>query len=110
VENSILISEVDPQQYDAIYFVGGKGTMFDFPNNAHIQALVSYFSVQNKVIAAVCHGPAAFVNVKSENGKFFIENKTLSSFTNDEELFLIPKAKEIFPFLLQSKLEDFVAG
>lgn len=114
VENSMPIDEVDPQKYDAIYFVGGKGTMFDFPNNRHVQALVNYFWKQQKVIAAVCHGPAAFVNVQSENGDFFVAKKALSSFTNDEELFLIPKAKEIFPFLLQSKLEergaDFIAG
>lgn len=114
VENSILIGEVDPQKYDAIYFVGGKGTMFDFPNDRHVQALVKYFWNHKKVIAAVCHGPAAFINVQSENGDFFVSNKALSSFTNDEELFLIPTAKEIFPFLLQSKLEergaDFLAG
>lgn len=114
VEDSIMINQIDPQQYDAIYFVGGKGTMFDFPNNKHIQALVNSFWKGEKVIAAVCHGPAAFVNVQSQNGDFFLANKTLSSFTNEEELFLIPKAKEIFPFLLQSKLEErgaeFIAG
>lgn len=114
VENSIPIDEVTFHHYEGVYFVGGKGTMFDFPENKHIQALVNYFSEHNKVIAAVCHGPAALVNVRAKNGAYFAANKSISSFTNDEELFLIPRANELFPFLLQSKLEErgaeFVAG
>ncbi len=102
--HTIAIENVNSSEYQAIYFVGGKGTMFDFPENKTIQSIVKEYYQSNKVIGAVCHGPSALVNVKLDNGKSLLENKKVSGFTNEEELFLIPNAKEIFPFLLQDKL------
>jgi putative intracellular protease/amidase len=102
--NSLLLKDVKPEVYEAVYFVGGKGAMFDFPNNKFIQAFIQNFNNENKVIGAVCHGPAAFVNVTLENGELFLKNKVVSGFTNNEELLLIPEATSIFPFLLQDKL------
>jgi putative intracellular protease/amidase len=104
VDNSFAIADVDTSQYQAVYFVGGKGAMFDFPDNAAIKSLVSNYYQSGKVIGAVCHGPAALVNVTLDDGTPLLTNKTVSSFTNDEELLFIPDAKEVFPFLLQSKL------
>ena len=106
VDNTIALTDVDKDQYQAVYFVGGKGAMFDFPENAAIKSIVSHYYQSGKVIGAVCHGPAALVNVTLDDGSPFLANKTVSSFTNDEELLLIPDAKEVFPFLLQSKLID----
>ncbi|NRD23592.1 type 1 glutamine amidotransferase domain-containing protein [Winogradskyella litoriviva] len=104
VNNSLLLDEVISKDYKAVYFVGGKGAMYDFPDNKYIQALIQNFHNNNKVIGAVCHGPAALVNVKLEDGQLFLKNKQVSGFTNKEELLLIPKAESIFPFLLQDKL------
>ena len=106
VKNSMPIASVDPALYQAIYFVGGIGAMFDFPDNEAIQSIVSNYYEQGKVIAAVCHGPAALTNVTLSDGSPLIANKKLCSFTNEEELLLIPDAKDIFPFLLQEKLTE----
>lgn len=106
VKNSIPIKEVDRHAYQAIYFVGGKGAMFDFPDNAHIQAIVREYFESGKMVSAVCHGPAAFVNVTLTNGSHLLANRSVSSFTNREELLLIEDAAEIFPFLLQDKLVE----
>lgn len=103
-ENTIAIVDVNPDEYEAIYFVGGKGAMFDFPENRNIQEIVSKYYQDDKVIGAVCHGPAALVNVTLSDGSALLENKTVSSFTNTEELFLIPDAETIFPFLLEDQL------
>ncbi len=102
--NTLAMSEVDPSRYSAIYFVGGKGAMYDFPNDPHIQAIVSAYHSSGKVIGAVCHGPSALVNVKLKSNRMLLEGKSVSSFTNKEELFLIPDAETIFPFLLEDKL------
>jgi putative intracellular protease/amidase len=104
IKQSIAMKDVDPKTYQAVYFVGGKGTLFDFPENEHIQSLVREYYESGKIVSAVCHGPAAFVNVKLTNGEFLLANRQVSSFTNKEELLLIPNAAEIFPFLLQDKL------
>lgn len=106
VANSIPLSEINPDEYEAVYFVGGKGTMFDFPDNPYVQKIAQTLYQNNKVVSAVCHGPSALVNVKLDNGEMLLANKKVSSFTNEEELILIPEAEEIFPFLLQSKIEE----
>ncbi|MBW1296455.1 type 1 glutamine amidotransferase domain-containing protein [Aquimarina litoralis] len=106
VKNSIVVDHIDPKMYEAVYFAGGKGAMFDFPNNQSIQNIIKHLHQSNKVVGAVCHGPAALVNVTLDSGKPLLQNKKVSSFTNEEELLLISDAKEIFPFLLQDKLEE----
>ena len=103
---TIALQDVNPDDYQAVYFVGGKGAMFDFPQNTSIQSLVRDYYQSDKVIGAVCHGPAALVNVTLDDGSALLANKSVSSFTNTEELFLIPDAKTIFPFLLQDKLVE----
>ena len=105
-QNTISMDEVLPEVYDAIYFVGGKGAMFDFPQNPYIQSIVRDYFNSGKVIGAVCHGPAALVNVTLEDNIPLLVNRTVTSFTNEEETFLIPEAENIFPFLLQTKLES----
>ena len=102
--NTLNINNIKADDYQAIYFVGGKGTMFDFPNNPAIKKLVLDFEQKKKVIAAVCHGPAALSQVMLADGTPFLKNKRVSGFTNEEELFLIPKAKDLFPFLLEDEL------
>lgn len=105
-KHTIPVADVDPADYEAVFFVGGKGAMFDFPENQAIQHIVREVYQSGSVVGAVCHGPAALVNVRLDNGKYLLENKSVSGFTNDEELFLIPEAATIFPFLLQSELEN----
>ena len=102
--HTIAMNDVVADNYEAVFFVGGKGAMFDFPDNKAIQSLVRNYYQSGKVVGAVCHGPAALVNVRLDNGRSLIENKKVSSFTNKEELLLIPDATSIFPFLLQDKL------
>lgn len=104
IHKTLPLKEVVGEDYKAIYFVGGKGAMYDFPDNTSIQKLVRDFHNTNKVIGAVCHGPAAFVNVTLDDGQSFLQDRQVSGFTNKEELLLIPKAASIFPFLLQDQL------
>jgi putative intracellular protease/amidase len=104
--NTLLIDDVNPADYEAVYFVGGKGAMFDFPDNVAIKNIIKHLYQNDKVISAVCHGPAALVNVKLDNGEWFTRHKNISAFTNEEELFLIPDAETVFPFLLQDKLSE----
>lgn len=102
--HTIPLNEVVAESYEAVFFVGGKGALFDFPENKAIQEIVRNYYQSNKVIGAVCHGPAALVNVTLDNGRSLLEDKVVSGFTNEEELLLIPEAASIFPFLLQDKL------
>lgn len=104
--HTIKMEDVVTEDYKAVFFAGGKGAMFDFPNNKAIQSIIKNYYQSNKVISAVCHGPAALVNVTLDNGRPLLEHKTVSGFTNKEELLLISEAKTIFPFLLQDKMVE----
>ena len=95
-KNTIPVDKINPSDYKAVFFVGGKGAMFDFPENKAIQTIVRELYQSDRVVGAVCHGPAALVNVTLDNGQHLLQNKNVSGFTNDEELLLIPDAKTIF--------------
>jgi putative intracellular protease/amidase len=105
LDNSLPLSEVNPDSYEAVYFVGGKGTMWDFVDDDSIQNLVKTMYQNDKIISAVCHGPAALVEVKLDNGEYLVAGKQMTGFSNQEELTIIRDAREIFPFLLEDGLE-----
>ena len=104
--NTIKLSDVNPADYQAIYFVGGKGAMYDFPQDPDIARLVQAMVAQQKLVLAVCHGPAALVQLTNSDGTPWLTGKKVTSFTNAEELLLMPDAAQRFSFLLQSKLEQ----
>lgn len=103
IGSSTLTPEmVDAADYAAIYFPGGHGTMWDFPNNVALQELVTQIYAQGGVVAAVCHGPAALVNVRLADGSYLVEGKRVNSFTDEEER--QAKKDKVVPFLLESAL------
>ena len=106
LRNSIPLKNVVADHYEGIFFAGGKGAMFDFPGNPAIRELVVALHENGGVIGAVCHGPAALVDITLDSGSSFLDGRRISSFTNEEELFLIPDAEQIFPFLLETRLRD----
>ena len=106
VRSSLPLKTVDGDEYEAVFFVGGKGTMWDFPDNQHIHQLVNDYAAKEKLIGAVCHGPAALANVVLPGGKPYLAGKSVTGFSNEEELFLIPEASEVFPFLLEDRLRE----
>ncbi|KRA46262.1 type 1 glutamine amidotransferase domain-containing protein [Pseudoxanthomonas sp. Root630] len=106
LDASLPLREVDPARYAAVYFVGGKGTMFDFPDNVDIQRLVREVYQAGGVVGAVCHGPAALLEVTLDDGSPLLRGRRVAGFSNDEELFLIEDARTRFPYLLQDRLVE----
>lgn len=102
VEASIKLADIDPAAYAAVYFVGGKGAMFDFPANPHVQRIVSAVA-ERGVVGAVCHGPAALLGVKRADGTPLMAGRHMTSTTNDEEHFFRADAKSIYSFLLEER-------
>lgn len=98
------LSGVDPAAYSAVYFVGGHGTMWDFPDNADVQRIIRRLYEAGSPVGAVCHGPVALVNVKLSDGSYFLAGKEVSSFTNSEEENV--GLGKVVPFLLASKLQE----
>lgn len=107
LNNTLALSDLSDHsaaQYSGIFVVGGKGAMFDLPYNEPLQNLIASIYEKQGVVAAVCHGPAALVNVKLSNGEFLIAGKTVNGFTNDEEQLFGKKWAPQFDFMLEDKL------
>jgi putative intracellular protease/amidase len=104
LEKTTPLSAIDATRYDAVYVPGGHGTMYDLPDDTRLQAILSNVYTRGGVVASVCHGPAAIVNVKLPNGRYLVEGKEVSAFTNDEEAAV--KLTEAMPFLLESRLRE----
>ena len=95
-------SDVDPKKYDAIFFAGGHGAMWDLPDDPGFAAAARAVYERGGIVAAVCHGPAALVNLRLSNGSYLVAGKTVSAFTNDEERAV--KLDQVVPFLLADEL------
>lgn len=104
VNNTLAPSQVNPAAYDAIFFAGGHGTMWDFPDNEQLAAIATTIYERGGTVAAVCHGPAALVNIKLSNGEYLVAGKTVSAFTNEEETAV--ELAEVVPFLLETTLTE----
>ena len=104
LENVEKLSNIDPTKYQAVYVPGGHGAMFDLADNDLVKEILASFANANKVVSAVCHGPAALVGVKLANGKYLVDGKNVTSFTNNEEDEVQKSAK--MPFMLETKLKE----
>ncbi len=102
IDNSMKPSDVKPSDYVAIYYAGGHGTMWDFPENTEIATIATQIYENNGVVGAVCHGPAGLVNIKLSNGKYLVDGKKVNSFTNEEEIAV--KLENVVPFMLEATL------
>lgn len=109
LENSLAPNNINVLHFDAVYFPGGHGTMWDLPVNKHLGDIVSKFYIENKIIAAVCHGPAIFANPNAlkENGEPIVKGKNINCFTNSEECEV--EKDSIVPFMMETKLEELGA-
>lgn len=107
IENTKKPADVNPQDYGAIYFAGGHGTMWDFPDNPELAKLARTIYEKGGILAAVCHGPAAFIGLKRTDGSVLIKGKALTSFTDDEEREVMKS--DMVPFLLETKLRGLGA-
>lgn len=102
---TLRLADVDASQYRAIYFVGGKGAMLDFYRNAEIQRLLQDIAPRG-VVGAVCHGPAALLDVRLATGELLLKNKTVTGFSNVEEHMLMKNPISKLGFMLQNQLSD----
>ncbi|SHE98683.1 Putative intracellular protease/amidase [Microbulbifer donghaiensis] len=104
LENTLSLDGLKAEDYAAVFVVGGKGAMFDLPEDRNLQRLIAGIYERDGVVAAVCHGPAALVNVKLSDGSYLVSGRAVNGFTNAEERAFGKKWIEHFPFLLQDKL------
>jgi putative intracellular protease/amidase len=100
----LLVDQVNADNFDALFFPGGHGPMWDLASSDATALLVETFYAQGKVIGAVCHGPAALVKAKTPQGESILRGKRLTAFTNAEEAAV--QLDQVVPFALETRLKD----
>jgi len=98
------LSEIDAAAFDALFFPGGHGPMWDLASSEAVAHLVETFWQQGKVIGAVCHGPAALVQAQDGQGTSILNGRSLTAFTNAEEAAV--QLDQLVPFALESRLVE----
>ena len=88
IEHTLNPQEVNPVEYIAVFYAGGHGVMWDYPNNQDLGRIAQTIYENGGVVSAVCHASAALLNVKLSNGELLIKGRKINSFTNEEEKFL----------------------
>ena len=102
--NTIKLAGVRADDYDAIFYPGGHGPLWDLVSNDKSVQLIEDFWAQDKPVAAVCHAPVVFVNAKDQDGNSLVKGREVTSFTNSEEEAV--GLTEVVPLLVEDALKD----
>lgn len=95
-------SEVKPNDYVAIYFTGGHGVIWDFPENQALQAISRTIYEQGGFVSSVCHGAVGLLNITLSDGSLLVKGKTVTGFSNQEEK--LAELDRFVPFLTETEL------
>ncbi|MFN3848892.1 MAG: type 1 glutamine amidotransferase domain-containing protein [Spirosomataceae bacterium] len=95
--------EINPNDYDAIYFAGGFGSLTDFPENEFLQDYTRQIYENGGIVSGIGHGIAGLMNVVLKDGHYLVDNKQVTAFSNFEEL--LKGTKKIVPFSVEDELK-----
>lgn len=100
--NTAKLSEMKVTDFDAVFYPGGHGPLWDLHNNRDSIALIEGFIAARKPVATVCHAPAVLLNAKDEKGEPLVKGKQVTGFSNSEEAAV--ELTDIVPYLLEDQL------
>ncbi|MEZ0606721.1 type 1 glutamine amidotransferase domain-containing protein [Paraburkholderia sp. IW21] len=103
LSNTHPLSEVDEAAYDAVFYPGGHGPLWDLAEDSKSISLIEAFQTAGKPVAFVCHAPGVLRHVKGADGKPFVNEKKVTGFSNSEEAAV--GLVDVVPFLVESELQ-----
>ncbi|MDB5019333.1 MAG: dimethylallyltransferase [Pedobacter sp.] len=101
--NTVKLADVDSADFDAVFYPGGHGPLWDLANDEKSIALIEAFYNAEKPVALVCHAPAALARVLTPDGQPLVSGKQVTGFSNSEEEAV--QLTEVVPFLLEDELK-----
>ncbi|QDI76629.1 MULTISPECIES: type 1 glutamine amidotransferase domain-containing protein [Leisingera] len=102
--NTVKLSGVDAGQFDAVFYPGGHGPLWDLAESADSRKLLESFAAADRPIGAVCHAPGVFRHVKGSDGEPLVKGRRVTGFTNGEEEGV--GLTDVVPFLVEDMLKD----
>ena len=103
LSNTTVLSDIKMEDYDAVFYPGGHGPLWDLAEDATSQKLIVDFYKAEKPVAFVCHAPGVLKNVKVD-GEYLVKGKNVTGFTNTEEEAV--QLTDIVPFLVEDMLKE----
>ncbi|MFD0993273.1 type 1 glutamine amidotransferase domain-containing protein [Tenacibaculum geojense] len=103
IANTLTLSSVKESDFDAVFYPGGHGPLWDLAEDKNSIELIEQFYSNNKPVGAVCHAPAIFKNTKI-NGEPLVKNKNVTGFSNTEEEAV--QLTNVVPFLVEDMLQE----
>lgn len=100
--NTLALSSISPQDYDAVFYPGGHGPLWDLAEDKDSIALIEAMYAARKPVSAVCHAPGVFRHTKTADGSHLVAGKSVTSFTNSEEAAV--ELTDVVPFLVEDML------
>ncbi|TXK76504.1 type 1 glutamine amidotransferase domain-containing protein [Mesonia sp. K4-1] len=100
--STLQLSEVDQKDYDALFYPGGHGVLWDLVEDKDSKEIIESFYNHDKPVSFVCHAPAVLKNIKNSNGEPLVKGKKVTGFTNQEEDAV--QLTNVVPFLLEDML------
>lgn len=104
LDSTCKLSEVKAEEYDAIFYPGGHGPLWDLTNDKDSIHLIDTFWSQGKPVAAVCHAPAVLLNASTPAGEPLVRGRTVTGFSNSEEKAV--ELDKVVPFLVEDALQE----
>ncbi|MDC0774079.1 type 1 glutamine amidotransferase domain-containing protein [Streptomyces sp. HD] len=104
LKSTAAIADADPDDYSAVFFTGGHGTMWDFPDSADLQRTAQAIYADGGIVSSVCHGACALINLRDADGNPLVRNRTVTGFATVEERLAGVKGR--VPFLLEDELRS----
>ena len=104
LSRTVPLADVSAQDFDAVFYPGGHGPLWDLAESKDSAALIERFYGMEKPVAFVCHAPGALKNVKNTDGEPLVKGKKVTGFTNTEEELV--KLTDVVPFLVENMLKE----
>ncbi len=101
--NTLKLADVSPDDFDAVFYPGGHGPLWDLSEDQNSIALIEKMHAEGKPVAAVCHAPAVLRNATNPDGSPLIQGKSVTGFSNTEEAAV--QLTKVVPFLLEDELK-----
>lgn len=98
-----VLSQVDADGFDAVFYPGGHGPLWDLAEDSDSRKLIERFAATDRVVGAVCHAPAVFRHTMAADGKPLVAGKRVTGFTNSEEEAV--GLTDVVPFLVEDMLK-----
>lgn len=102
--NTLQPQDINPNDYNVIYYTGGHGVVWDFPDNKELQEIACSIYEDGGIVSSVCHGAVGLFNIKLSNGEHLINGKTVTGFSNSEEI--AAELADHMPYLTEDVLKS----